>query len=426
MQGQLIAAVDFGSDKISASLGICGKEDIEIMGCAATTSKGIEKGLICDEGGCANSLKEVLAKLEEQTKEKVTKVFVGISPRDVRISEKFKIVTIREDKVRSIDLKNALKKAKLEAAISEDEEVVDIIINFYKLDGKVIYDNIVGWIGTTLEINFSILIGMKKELKKYKNVIRESGYVFNEFIVNIISGKNIFLQGKNAMGSRALVDIGAGTCDYAIFRNGVLKYINSRPIGGNNITKDLSICGKFSMTEAEQIKKSYSGIYESEYKDSKVPDMIDIGPNKVSKKLFYEITRARLEEIIKYVNLDLKNTSFYEGLCSIIIYGDGIIYFDNIKSVIDEQLNKKTIIADNKYLGMKKTLNITSLALLKEVFNRYSLFLDNSPSMAHDIRPRRIDFEKEDLGEDSNNQNKQQSIINKIKNLLEGIFRGRN
>lgn len=427
MQGQIIATVDFGSDKLSASIGICGKDDIEIMGCTAITSKGLEKGLICDEEKCANSLSEVLKELEKQTNEKITSIYAGISSREIRISESFKMVMLKDNTVKSSDIKNAIRKAKQEAAISEEEEeVVDVIINFYKLDGKVIYDNIVGWNGTTLEINFSILIGNKKELNKYKNVIKDSGYNLKEFIVSIIAGKNIFLEGKNAMGLRALVDIGAGNSDYTIFRNGVLKYINSRSIGGKNITKDLSICGKYSMAQAEQIKKSFSGIYDTEYNDSKEPDIINIGSNSISKKLFYEVTKARLEEIIKYVNIDLKNTSFYEGLCSIIIYGDGIIYFDKIKSTIEEQINKKIIVADNKYLGMKKTLNITSLALLKEVFIRYSLFLDNSSSMPQDRRLRRVEYEKNDLDECSNDKNEQQSIINRVKKLLEGIFRGRN
>lgn len=426
MGTHLIATVDFGSDKISASLGKIEDDFLDIIGSKSEQSEGIEKGLITDVGKCSEVVKKLFSELQSLSEMKITQIYAGISSRNIRLSDGFAGVTIKGDYVTGNDIKDVMNIAYRKAELSEGEEVVDIIINFYKLDNKIIYENVLGEFGNRLEIDFSILIGTKQEIEKFKQVIKESGYQCGGLILNSIAGKNIFINGKSALGVRAIVDIGAGTTDYAIYSNGVLKYINCRPIGGKNISTDISICGEYPISVADQIKKNYSEFYESEYLASKTPDVISVGLEKVSKELFYEVARTRLEEIIKYVNMDLKNTSFYGGLCSIIIYGDGIVYFENINNTIQSQITKKVIIADNKYLGMKKTSNITSLALLQEVYNRYNLLSDSNPN----IKKHSVEYKnskEEDFEEDYEEEDfKENGIIDRIKNFLVGIFKGRN
>ncbi len=204
---------------------------------------------------------------------------------------------------------------------------------------------------------------------------------------------------------KALIDIGAGTSDIAIFNNGVLKYISSVPLGGENITKDLSICGNFTLSEAENIKKIYSSTYESLLQEEEV----NVGSAVVPTKLFYEVTKARIEEIVEYINLELKKTSFFEGICSIIIYGDGISCYENVFTVIKEQMDKKIKVINSRCLGMEDFSNISSLSIIKEVYDRLKLLYDC---------PIKEEIEEDEFYVDKNNL----GIMGKFRSFLDEIF----
>lgn len=376
MQEKVIASVDFGSSKISASLAIIRSDDCEILGSNSAQSFGISKGIITDEEKCQKAFLEVMEKTQKTAGNEALEVFAGINLKDIRISEVSRKIKINDEKVTYDDIKKVLKKVWDNTLTSDDEMVADIFINFYKLDEKVSVQSVVNWVGSELEINCSVLVGKSKELNKYIRIIQNGGFKFSGFYINQVASSKIFLREKNSMGTKALVDIGGDTTNISVFNNGQLKSLLFRPIGGTNITKDLSICGEISLMQSEQVKCINSQCFESLYNDKTKGDEVNIGTYKFSKELYYQVVKARIEELLKFVKLDLKNTSFYEGLCSIIIYGDGVTYFENIKGIAQSQLHKRCTVATNKYLGMKKTSNITSLAGIEDVFDKAQLLGD--------------------------------------------------
>ena len=204
------------------------------------------------------------------------------------------------------------------------------------------HKDILNWKGRKLELNLTLVIAETKEIQKYYEIFKETKYKIEFIKLNILSGKQIFLNEKNSIGYIALVDIGAGNIDIALFNNGIPKNISNIPIGGNNITNDLAICGEFSFLEADNIKKIYSSNYKALYADNSIPDEIEVGTIKVSKKLFYEVANARIEEILNHINIKLKNTGHYDRICSIILYGDGVNYFEDINEIVNKIFKIKT------------------------------------------------------------------------------------
>ena len=420
MQDILITVVDFGSKKLSVSLGKSKGTEVEIIASQNVPSRGgIKKGIVEDVNICKNSLVEVLKKLEWLSGEKVDGIYAGISSKNLRIIEGDGEVALKEGMVREEDKKNVIEDAKENLSLGEGEEIVDTLVNFYTLDGRRIDEEIDGSLGNNLKVNITLVLGLQNELDKYRKIVKEAGYQFNGFVVNIIGGKNIFLYDDKSNGIHAIVDIGAEITDIAVFNNGILKYISSIPLGGENITKDLSICGKYSLIEAENLKNIYSKNYESMYNDTATNDIIEAGSTKVSKKLFYEVIQARLDEIIKYINLEIKKTSFYEGICSIIIYGDGLVNYENVTSIVNENFKKKCKIVTKTKLGMKNLSDISSLAGVKEVYDRLNL-----------IDEEKIEIEKskeednnnyvEETKEEYEEDKKPKGFIEKIKKFLVG------
>lgn len=374
MQEILITVVDFGSKKLSASLGKETEIDVEIIGSENVLSKGgVRKGLIYDKDTCKEALIEVIKKLEGVSNERVNDIYVGISSNTLRAFEVEGSIELNPKKIEVTDKKQVIENAKHNLLLEDDEEIVDYLINFYTLDGKIIEDDVVDYIGNILEVNITYILGKTKELKKFKEIIYECGYNFKGFIVNIISGKNVFLYDRKTIGTNAIIDIGAEITDIAIYNNGMLKYISSIPLGGDNVTRDISICGNCSIVEAENLKKIYSKNYESMHKKDYSDSLIEVEGVKISKELFYEVIKARLEEIIKFVSMELKKSSFYDGICSIIIYGDGIIGYENINFLVKNQIEKKCKVINKDELGMDGLENISSLSGVKEVYDKLKL-----------------------------------------------------
>lgn len=422
MQDKLVSTVDVGSVKISASLGkALENEEFDVLSVVSVPSKGVKKGFIVDKEKCKESFKEVLEKLKNKSNEEFQDVYIGINSRGLRITEtNIKVPISNNGIVRGKDIKKALTKSKYNISLLDGEAVVDNIINYYTVDDKIVYDKIVGMAGQTLGVNVSVIVGPEKELQIFKEVATECGYNFKGFVVNNIAGRSIFIQGKKTMGVKVLIDAGAGTTDISIFRNGVLKYISSLNLGGNNLTNDLAICGEIPSTEAENIKCILSSNYETLYNDETVDDTMEIGSAKISKKLFHEVINARLDEIFKYISTDIKNTSFCDGMCSIILYGNGLINYENVNKIIDEKVGIKTTIADSKYLGMKDTSNITSLGMLKEVFDRLFLFNSEIKNISKESYLDNLNSEKEvnDNIEKVVDEKKKSGIMSKIKKII--------
>jgi cell division protein FtsA len=417
MQQEIITAIDFGSKKLSATIAVKGKEELKILGVKSSKSVGIEKGLLTDLPKCREAILSLLTDLEKKTKQNAKAIAIGISSNKARITETTVVFDLVEEKVTREDIKKALKIGRESIAIGNDESIIDIIINFYILDGKVIHKDVLNWKGRKLQVNLTLVISETKEIQKYQELFRETKYNIEFIKLNILAGKQIFLNEKNSIGDVALVDIGAGVIDIALFNNGVPRNINNIPIGGNNITNDLAICGKFSFLEADNIKKIYSGNYKALYMDNSFPDEIEVGTIKVAKKLFYEVVNARIEEILNHINIKIKKASHYDRICSIILYGDGINYFEDIEEIVHKIFKIRTKVIRKTDLGIKNPENITSLALAKEVYDRLNL-LENQIIPTNNNYENKKTSEKEYL----HNNESENRILKKVKDFFNKIF----
>ncbi len=421
MQQQIITSIDFGSKKLSISISANIKDELEILGSKSCRSIGMEKGLLTDIEKCKEAVLNLLRELEEKTKTDVKWLAIGISSNKVRITETTISVYLDEEKVTNRDIRKVLEKGGKSITIGSNELIVDILINFYILDGKVMHKDILNWKGRKLEVNLTLIIAETKEIHKYYDIFKGTKYSIEFVKLNILSGKQVFLNEKNSIGDMALIDIGAGNIDIAVLSNGIPKNISNIPIGGNNITNDLAICGEFSFSEADNIKKIYSSSYKSLYEDTSIADEIEVGTTKLSKNLFYEVVNARIEEILSHINIKLKNTGHYDRICSIILYGDGLSYFENISEMVNEIFKIKTKIIKRNDLGIKNSENITSLAISKEVYDRLNLLEDKiitNKTVTNKINDNKEINEKEY----SHNNEGGNHIFKKIKSFFDKIF----
>lgn len=428
MQEFLVTAIDIGTQKISASCGLSsiGKE-VEILGSSCVYSKGVEKGKIADVEKCKEAFLEALDNLEKDIDREIKDIYIGLPAEDIKIQEsnfEENINGVVSPKV----LRDSLEYIRENTFVNEDEEICDIFINYYKVDDKLSLNLAETLEGDKLLINATVVTCKKDVIKKYMDLCIGTRYTIKGFIVNIISLKKIFFF-RDQLGERVMVESGAALTEVAIFKDGIVKELFSIPLGGNNITSDLSICGGLSIKEAEEMKCEYSNNYKTLYNEKDEKELT-LNGKRIHKELFYKVCEARIEEILNYVNNELKNTGHFDNLCSIILCSDSLTNFENINELSKEIMNDRVRIFTKNDFGMQNFSNITSLAIVKEVHDRVELICED---FTKDVKGNTLRFEKVsdinineecDIEKDDHVKKKRnnKSIRGKLRSLLEDIF----
>lgn len=421
MLQEIITAIDIGSNKLSATIATKNNSnELEILLTKSCKSAGIEKGTIADINKCREAIEKLLKELEEVTKRNIKSLTVGISSRKIRIAKTTVKVELKDGEVTQESLMEGFDRAKKNFLLGEEDIIIDEIINFYIINNQVIYKNILNWKAESFEMNLTLVIGDRSEIEKYNDIFENTKYKIDNIKSNIITGKQIFLSENKYSGDYALIDVGAGEIDIAVFDNNVsMRNMASIPLGGNNISNDLAICGEISFLEADNMKRMYSSNYKTLYKDKSTSKQIKSGTLEVSKELFFEVINARIEEILNHIHMELKKSGHYDRICSIILYGDALSYFEDIAEFASNIFKKNVKIVKGIDLGIKNSENITSLALVKEVYDRLILLGDNK------MIPNNKRLEEENVNEDTeilHNNEGENHILNKLKSFFNKIF----
>ncbi|MDQ0148095.1 cell division FtsA domain-containing protein [Eubacterium multiforme] len=427
MQEFLVTAVDIGTKKISASCGISAiGQEVEILGSSCVYSEGVENGQIVDIDRCRERFLEVLDKLEKNINREIKEIYIGISSSNVELKEENCEVDI-DGEVTPKHINEVKRKLKQEISLNEDEEICDIVINYYKVDDKKSFDLSEKLSGNKLIVNATVIVCKKDIIKRYIDLCIGTRYEIKGFVVNIMSLKKIFLF-KEQLGNRVLIESGASSTEVAVLEDGIVKELFFIPLGGNNITNDLTICADISNEIAEKIKCNYSETYKSICNQTD-GESISFEGNKINKELFYKVCEARIEEILKYVKNKLKNTSNYKDFCSIILCSDSLTNFENIEELSNRIIGENMHIITKNEFNMQNFSNITSLAIVKEVHDRVELIYED---FTKEVKDNTLRFEnlndinrKHECKLDNTSheiEKKNKGIIGKLRSLLEDIF----
>ncbi|MGL5416591.1 MAG: cell division FtsA domain-containing protein [Clostridium sp.] len=424
MQEFLITAVDIGTHKISASMGLSRKgEDVEVLGSSCVNVRGVENGVIVNEDKCRIYFEEALSKLEEKTGKKINEIYFGLPVSDIKHYEIPAQIVI-EDIVKVKDIKKILDEVKAKIDPQEGYEIADIIINYYKLDGKSSVNTVVSKKGVVLELNLSVIQVKSEILNTYRKLIRGTKYSIKGFLINQIALRKIFFSEKMLKEDLALVQIGNSFTEISVIEKKGLKELISIPLGGKNITNDLSICLALPLFEAENIKEEFSSNYKSAMKDKGSKEVVIKGKN-VDKELFYNVCEARIEEILNYVKNELKKARNYNDICSIILCGDAITNFQGVNEVVHQKFkDKKIMLATKNDFGMQNISNITSLAIVKEVHDRLELIYEENLNFTRQFNVKETEEEsyKKEKEERQKRESENKSIIGRLKSFLGDMF----
>jgi cell division protein FtsA len=300
-----IAAIDIGTTKVCTIMGVLDSSSgLRVLGIGVAPSHGIEKALVADAAKAKDSIRESIRKAEVMAGYKLDSAFIGVTGRHISsLNSKGTIAITRSDMlVKSEDLKRALDVA-LNIKLPPEQNILHVIPRSYFLDGHEV-KNPVGMNGSELQIEVHIITASTASVQNLTKVIKGLGVSIEDLVLEPLASAEAVLSEEEKQAGVLIADIGGGTTDIAIIKDGSIYHTSVLPAAGHQITTDITAGLGLPYELAEQMKIKYGTLMVTKEEDDPEKMVGDNGAS-VSFRGLCDIMQARVEEIIRLIMLDL-------------------------------------------------------------------------------------------------------------------------
>ncbi len=333
-----IVVLDVGTYKTVVAVGEIKDGELYITAVGEALTRGLDKGLVVRSFDAIQSIKEAVDKAESIIGYKIDSVIANASGYHIVCANESEEEVFPEGAktIQDEDIDALLNKL-ADSIETNGYEILHIIPKKYKLDGYNEVEEPVGLTASKLEGEFHLILVRENDYKNLKRVITEAGIRPIDFVANpVASAEAVLYEDEKDLGV-AVIDIGAGTTDIAVFIDKGLDYTTSIPIAGNQITMDIAHRFKISKEEAETIKVDY-GTALLEYADNSIIEVLPIGvdePIQINNVELVETIEARLTEIFELVKAKLDKKGYTNKLKGGIVLTGGVANTPDIKTLAE-------------------------------------------------------------------------------------------
>lgn len=300
----VIVGLDVGTTKICAIAGEVTEDGIDIISASSHPSNGLRKGVVIDIEATANSIKKAVSDVEEQTGISVREVYIGIAGSHIKSFSSYGAVGIKGKEVTSEDVERAIDSASA-VYVPLDREILHVLPTDFILDGQDGIKDPVGMAGVRLEVKVYIVTGAVAPVQNLLKCCERAGLEVVDIVLQPLASAEATLNSDERDMGIALVDIGGGTTDIAIYKEGWLRHTAVFGIGGNHFTNDISVGLRLPFNEAERVKKRYGSIVP-EIDNAEVDVVaIDGQVRGIPRKYITEILQPRCEELLELVRQEI-------------------------------------------------------------------------------------------------------------------------
>jgi len=364
----IVTGLDIGTSTVVAIVAqVNGPDSIDIVGIGESESLGMRKGVIVDIERTAKAIETAIEKAEGMSGCAVDSVFAGITGSHITSTNNRGVVAVSNEtsEITLEDVQRALQAAKV-IALPHDRKIIHILPRQYIVDG---YDGIldpVGMYGTRLEVEANIVTGARSSIQNLLKSIEKTGVKVEALVLNALASADaVLLPSERELGA-VLVDIGGGTTEVAIFREGSLWFTAVIPIGGDHITSDLAVGLRTPIAQAEKIKKEEGCVLSELMPADNYIEITDVGSQdtrRVSRQVIASIIEPRVSEILGFVEEKVKMSGYDEMIPGGIVITGGTASLDGLVQLAMEQLDLPVRIGTPKSVGgLADIVNLPSYA----------------------------------------------------------------
>ena len=311
-KSKISVGLDIGTTKIVV---MAGKKNefnkVEILGIGKSKSLGVHRGVVNNITQTIQSIQQAVEEAKNLCGDNIEEVVVGIAGQHIRSLQHSDYIT-RENPEKVIsqeDIEKLIQQV-YKLVMLPGEEIIHVLPQEFKVDGQSEIKEPIGMYGGRLEANFHVVVGQVSSIKNIGRCIKSAGLLMGNITLEPLASSEAVLSREEKEAGVALIDIGGGTTDLAIFKDGIIRHTAVIPFGGNVITEDIKEGCSIIEKQAELLKIKFGSAWPGENKDTEIvsiPGLRGRDPKEISLKTLSKIINARVVEIIEQVHLEIKN-----------------------------------------------------------------------------------------------------------------------
>jgi cell division protein FtsA len=350
----LIVGLDIGTSKVVALVGdLLPDGRLEIIGMGSHESRGLKKGVVVNIESTVSAIQRALEEAELMADCKIQRVHVGIAGSHIRSFNSTGMVAVKDKEVTPLDVERAIETARA-MPIPTDQQVLHILTQEFLIDGQDGIREPLGMSGVRLEVKVHIVTGAVSAAQNVVKCVRRCGLEVADLVLQPLASSIAVLSEDERELGVALVDIGGGTTDIAIFREGAIRHTAVIPIAGDQITSDVAMALRTPTPEAELVKLRH-GCALRQLADPaetiEVPGLGDRPPRSLSRQTLAEVIEPRVEELYTLVQQVLRQSGFEELLSSGVVLTGGSSVMQGMVELGEEIFHMPVRLGVPRYAG---------------------------------------------------------------------------
>jgi cell division protein FtsA len=335
----MVVALDIGTSKIVAIVGAMGPHgDLEIIGTGMHESSGLKKGVVVNIEATVNSIQRAVEEAELMAGCSIHSVYAGIAGSHIRSLNSHGIVAIRDGEVQTADVERVIDAARA-VAIPADQEILHVLPQEFIIDDQEGVREPIGMSGVRLEAKVHLVTCAANAAQNIKKCIRRCGLDVDDLALEqLASSHSILTEDEKQLGV-ALIDIGGGTSDIAVFTEGAIRHTGVIPIAGDQVTNDIAMALRTPTPHAEDLKIKYACALAKLARPEetvKVPSVRDREPRDMSRQLLAEVVEPRYDELFTLVQAELRRSGFEELIAAGIVLTGGTSKMEGVTELAEE------------------------------------------------------------------------------------------
>ena len=350
----LIVGLDIGTAKVVAIVAeLLPDGRYEVIGMGQSDSKGLKKGVVVNIESTVLSIKKALEEAELMADCKIRTVFTGIAGSHIRSFNSSGMVAIKDREVTQTDVARVIETAKA-VNIPTDQQILHVLPQEFIVDGQEDVREPLGMSGVRLEVKVHIVTGAASAAQNILKCVRRCGLEVQDLILQPLASSLAVLTDDEKELGVALVDIGGGTTDIAIFNNGAIRHTAVIPIAGDQITSDIAMALRTPTPDAEEIKIQYGMAKQTLANPNEqidVPGIGERGPRTLSRQALSAVIEPRVEELFSLVAQAIRESGYEELLSSGIVLTGGTSLMPGMAELGEDIFLKPVRIGLPEYSG---------------------------------------------------------------------------
>jgi cell division protein FtsA len=340
-QENIIVGLDIGTTKICAVVAEISNDTINIIGIGSHPSTGLRKGVVVDIDSTVHSIRKAIDEAELMADCEIKSVYAGIAGGHITGFNSQGVIAIKSPEIMQQDVDRVIEAARA-VTIPVDREVIHILPQEFIVDGQGSIHSPLGMAGIRLEARIHIVTAAVACAHNIVKCANKAGLEISDIVLEpLASAKAVMTSEEKELGA-ALLDIGGGTTDLAVFNNNTIRHTFVLGLGGNNLTNDISIGIRSPLTEAEKIKIEHGTCVGTHISGEDVLEVPGIGgrkPRQLRKQVLCEIIEPRVEEIFSLIKTEIQRAGMENVIASGIVLTGGTAMLDGMTEVAESIFN---------------------------------------------------------------------------------------